>query len=197
MATPKYLNMNEMLAVLTEAKKASTRNWCLCLFAFRFGLRCQELASLTLDSVKDDVLDVQRLKGSEHTVDEITSDPNPLLDARAALSAWMRERTRVGETSIFLFVSRLGSGMTPKAVYNIFEDAAYRAGIDRERRNIHIAKHSLGVCLRKAGVDLATIAKTLGHKDPATTIRYYQHVDRDEVKMAVASAFAKLAPTAA
>jgi site-specific recombinase XerD len=196
MATLKYLNMNEMLAVLTEAKKQSARNWAICLFAFRFGLRCQELASLTLDNVKGGTLDVQRLKGSEHTVDEITSDPNPLLDTQAALHAWMRERNRAGETSIFLFVSRLGSGMTPRAIYNIFEDAAYHAGIDADRRNIHIAKHSLGVCLRKAGVDLATIAKTLGHKDPATTIRYYQHVDRDEVKVAVTSAFRKLASVA-
>jgi site-specific recombinase XerD len=197
MATPKYLNMNEMLAVLAEAKRESMRNWAICLFAFRFGLRCQEIASLQTLHVKDGVLEVKRLKGSEHTVDEITSDPNPLLDAQAALSAWIRERTRKGETSVFLFVSRLGSGMTPRAIYNIFEDAAYRAGIDAERRNIHIAKHSLGVCLRKAGVDLATIAKTLGHKDPATTIRYYQHVDRDEVKIAVTNAFRKLATVAA
>jgi site-specific recombinase XerD len=197
MATPKYLNMNEMLTVLAKAKHESIRNWAICLFAFRFGLRCQEIASLTLDNVKGGVLDIQRLKGSEHTIDEITSDPNPLLDAQAALSAWMRERNRSGETSMFLFVSRLGFGMTPRAIYNIFADAAYRAGIDADRRNIHIAKHSLGVALRKAGVDLATIAKTLGHKDPATTIRYYQHVDRDEVKVAVQSAFRKLAPAAA
>jgi site-specific recombinase XerD len=197
MATPKYLTMNEMLAVLGEAKKTSIRNWTICLFAFRFGLRCQELASLTLNNVKNGMLDLQRLKGSEHTVDEITSNPNPMLDAQAALAAWMRERNRAGETSCFLFVSRLGSGMTPRAIYNIFENAAFRAGIDADRRNIHISKHSLGVCLRKAGVDLATIAKTLGHKDPATTIRYYQHVDRDEVKVAVTRAFAKLAPVAA
>ena len=189
--TPKYLKLNEMLAVLREAKKASIRNWCICLFAFRFGLRSQEIASLTLENVKGGVLDVQRLKGSEHTVDEITSDPNPLLDAQAALHAWMRSRK--DETSVFLFVSRLGSGMTRRAVYDIFEDAAYRAGVDADRRNIHIAKHSLGVTLRKAGVDLATIAKALGHKDPATTIRYYQHVDRDEVKVAVTGAFARLA----
>jgi site-specific recombinase XerD len=194
MPTPKYLNMSEMLAVLAEAKKVSARNWAICLFAFRFGLRCQELASLTLDSVKNGVLDIQRLKGSEHTIDEITSDPNPLLDAKAALAAWMRERK--DETSLFLFVSRLGCGMTPRAIYNVFEDAAFHAGIDKDRRNIHIAKHSLGVALRKAGIDLATIAKALGHKDPATTIRYYQHVDRDEVKVAVTSAFRKLAPAA-
>jgi site-specific recombinase XerD len=190
--TPKYLTMTQMLALLAEAKKASTRNWTICLFAFRFGLRCQEVCNLTLDNVKDGVLDIRRLKGSEHTVDEITSDPNPLLDAKAALAAYMRERTRNHETSQFLFVSRLGSGMTPKALYNIWEDAAYRAGLPEGMRNFHLGKHTLGVNLRKAGVDLATIAKALGHKDASTTIRYYQHVDREEVKVAVQGAFARL-----
>lgn len=190
MPTPKYLTHNEMLKVLAEAKRVSTRNWAICLFAYRFGLRSQELAGLTLDSVKDGVLNVQRLKGSEHTIDEITSDTNPLLDSKAALTAWMRERK--DETSAFLFVSRLGYGMSRRAIFDIFYDAAFRAGIDKDRRNIHIAKHSLGVTLRKAGTDLATIAKTLGHKDPATTIRYYQHVDRNEVRVAVQGAFARL-----
>lgn len=188
--TPKYLTHAEMLKVLAVAKRVSVRNWVICLFAYRFGLRSQELASLTVDHVKAGFLALQRLKGSEFTSDEITSDPNPLLDVRAALAAWMMERERKHETSVFLFVSRLGCGMTRRAIFNVFEDAAAHAGIEAGRRNIHIAKHSLGVTLRKAGVDLATIAKTLGHKDPATTIRYYQHVDRDEVRAAVAGAFA-------
>ena len=137
------------------------------------------------------VCDVRRLKGSEHTRDEITSDPNPLLDAKKALAAWLRERQDTG--SVFLFTSRLGSGLKRRAIYDIFEDAAFHAGIEAGRRNIHIAKHTLGVTLRKAGVDLATIAKALGHRDPATTIKFYQHVDRNEVKAAVTSAFAQLA----
>ena len=94
---------------------------------------------------------------------------------------------------MFLFTSRLGSGLKRRAIYDIFEDAAFHAGIEAGRRNIHIAKHTLGVTLRKAGVDLATIAKALGHRDPATTIKFYQHVDRNEVKAAVTSAFAQLA----
>jgi len=121
----KYLELNEMLAVLQEAKKVSARNWAIVLFAFRFGLRASELAGLTLESVAGGYCDVQRLKGSEHTRQQITSDPNPLLDVKAALAAWMREREDSG--SMFLFTSRLGSGMTRRAIYNIFEDAAFHA----------------------------------------------------------------------
>src|SRR5215831_7594093 len=192
MATPKYLNMNEMLNLLAEAKKVSARNWAICLFAFRFGLRSQELANLRLEDVKGGVLTAKRLKGSETTTDEITGDSSPLLDAQAALAAWMRERK--DETSCFLFVSRLGSGMTRRAIYDVFEDAAFHAGIDADRRNIHIAKHSLCVNLRKAGTPVEVIAKTVGHKDYNTTYRFYGHVDRDEVKAAVTGAFSKLAP---
>ena len=191
MSTIPYLTMLEMLKVLAEAKKVSNRNWCLALFAFRFGLRATELSLMSLEDVKDGQCDVRRLKGSEHTRDEITSDPNPLLDAKKALAAWLRERQDTG--SVFLFTSRLGSGLKRRAIYDIFEDAAFHAGIEAGRRNIHIAKHTLGVTLRKAGVDLATIAKALGHRDPATTIKFYQHVDRNEVKAAVTSAFAQLA----
>src|SRR5713226_7962170 len=121
----KYLELNEMLAVLQEAKKVSARNHAIVLFAFRFGLRASELSTLRLSDVEGGYCDVKRLKGSEHTRQQLTSDPNPLLDVKATLAAWMREREDTG--SVFLFTSRLGAGMTRRALYNIFEGAAYRA----------------------------------------------------------------------
>jgi len=75
----KYLELNEMLAVLQEAKKVSARNWAIVLFAFRFGLRASELAGLTLESVAGGYCDVQRLKGSEHTRQQITATRIPCL----------------------------------------------------------------------------------------------------------------------
>jgi site-specific recombinase XerD len=184
----KYLELNEMLAVLSEAKKTSVRNWAICLCAFRFGLRASELSKLTLESVAGAYLDVQRLKGSEHTRQAITSDPNPLLDFKAALAAWLREREDTG--SVFLFTSRLGSGMTRRAMYDVFEDAAFRAGIDAGRRNIHICKHSLAVNLRKRGVPVDVVQKALGHARPETTIKFYYHTSQDETTAAISKAFA-------
>jgi integrase len=177
-----------MLAVLGEAKKVSVRNWTICLLAFRYGLRASELSTLCLSDVEGNFVDVKRLKGSEHTRQAITSDPNPLLDVKAALAAWLREREDTG--SMFLFTSRLGSGMTRRALYNIFEDAAYRAGIEAERRNIHIAKHSLAVNLRKRGVPVDVVQKALGHSRPETTIRFYYHTSQDEATAAIGKAFA-------
>jgi site-specific recombinase XerD len=184
----KYLELNEMLNVLAQAKKVSARNWAICLFAFRFGLRASELSTLKLSDVESGYCDVQRLKGSEHTRQAITSDANPLLDAKVALAAWLREREDSG--SLFLFTSRLGSGMTRRAIYNVFEDAAFHAGIEAGRRNIHIAKHSLAVNLRKRGVPVDIVQKALGHARPETTIKFYYHTSQDEATTAIQNAFA-------
>lgn len=191
MAHTNYLTHHEMLAVLAAAKKVSIRNWCLVLLGYRFGLRSQELASLTLENVKGDVLDIQRLKGSDRTTDPITSDSNPLLDAKAALHAYLRSRK--DETTQFLFVNRFGYGMTRRAVYNIFEDAAFQAGMAPDRRNAHLMKHSLCVTMRLAGAPIEVIAKTVGHKDYNTTYRAYAHVARNECQTAVGNAFASAA----
>jgi integrase/recombinase XerD len=188
MDTIKYLELSEMLAVLSEAKKVSARNHAIVLFAFRFGLRASELSTLRLSDVDGGYCDCQRLKGSDHTRQQIVSDANPLLDVKVVLAAWLREREDTG--SMFLFTSRLGSGMTRRAIYNVFEDAAYRAGIDADRRNIHICKHSLAVNLRKRGVPVDIVQKALGHARPETTIKFYYHTSQDEATTAIGKAFA-------
>ena len=67
MDTIKYLEMNELLNVLAQARKKSVRDHAVALFAFRFGLRASELSTLKLEDVQGGYCDVQRLKGSEHT----------------------------------------------------------------------------------------------------------------------------------
>src|SRR6266436_4908766 len=186
-----YLKPSEMLGVLATAKKKSVRDWCLCLFAFRFGLRASELSLLKVSDVQDGFCDVRRLKGSEHTRQAITSDANPLLDAKKALAACLRIRGE-GDGSIFLFVSRNGGGLKRRAIYDIFEDAAINAGIERGRRNIHICKHSLAVNLRKAGAPVDVVQKALGHAQPSTTIRYYYHTTQAETTVVINDALAKM-----
>jgi integrase/recombinase XerD len=189
MATPKYLTHAEVLKVLEAAKRTSTRDWLVVLLGYRYGLRAQELASLALESIKGGVIRVERLKGSDTTTDPITSDSNPLLNVQAALSAYLSERA--AETSQFLFVSRLGSGLSRRSIFNIVEDAAFHAGIEEGRRHPHLLKHSIAVTLRKSGASIEVIAKTLGHRDYNTTYKFYAHVDRSECQSAVAAAFAR------
>jgi len=189
----KYWQPVELLAVLAQAKAKSVRNHLVVLLAYKHGLRATELCRLTLDDVREGRIDCKRLKGSLHTNRPLEADDNVLLDEKRALAAWLR--VRPDDDSVFLFTSRLGSGMTRDAIADIFEDAAMRAGIERGRRNPHMAKHTLGSLAHRAGVGLLDLQQLLGHKDVKATAAY-THVTQDEAhaigKAKLASVFAAI-----
>lgn len=187
----KYWQPAELIAVLSEARKVSARNHLLILLSYKHGLRATEVARLKLEDVQGGRLDCQRLKGSLHTNRPLESDPNPLLDEKRALAAYMREREDTG--SVFLFVSRLGHGMSRQAIYEVFQEAAMNAGIERGRRHPHMAKHTLGSLAHRSGVGLLDLQQLLGHRDIKAT-SMYTHVTQDEahskMKTAMSQVFA-------
>jgi len=200
----KFWQPQELLNVLTEARKVSARNHLVVLLAYKHGLRATEVCRLTLRDVQGGRLDCKRLKGSLHTNRPLESDDNILLDEKKALAAWMRERG--SDASPFLFTSRLSSdarmryadrrtadvagreksrpvsGISRDTVADIFEDACFHAGIERGRRNPHAAKHTLGALAYRAGVDTLALQQLLGHKDlKATSV--YAGVTQDEAHL--------------
>jgi integrase len=185
----KYWTPDELLRILGEAKKVSARNHCIILLAYKHGLRASELCTLTVQDVQNGRLDCKRLKGSLHTNRPMESDANPLLDELKALAAWLRERGDAGSPA--LFTSRLGKGMTRWAMRDIFEDAAFRAGLERGRRHPHCAKHTLGRLAYKAGVGVLDLQQLLGHRDIKSTA-VYASVGQDEAHAKAKSAMASL-----
>jgi type 1 fimbriae regulatory protein FimB len=187
----KYWKPNELLDVLSEARKVSNRNHLLVLLAYKHGLRASEVCALRLRDIAHGRLDCQRLKGSLHTNRPLESDSNILLDEKRALASYMAERGDV-ETDV-LFVSRLGKGMTRRAVYDIFEDATFSAGIEPGRRNPHCAKHTLGALAYRAGVDTFALQQLLGHRDAKATAIYAgvtQDEAHDKARSAMSAIFA-------
>jgi len=175
----KFWSKDELHKVLEAARHESIRNHCMILFAYNFGLRASELCGLTLQNVQTGRLVCQTLKGSDPVDVLIEDDPNPLLNCKLALQNWLRVREDSG--SQFLFISRLGSGMTRDAVGDIFENAALHAGIERGRRNPHIAKHSLLALAYRDGCDVFTLQQLGHHKDIKATACYI-HCSQDEAR---------------
>ena len=180
-----YLKPNELLSVLAEAKKKGPREHCMFLMAYRHGLRATEISQLTVDDVRGGKVDVRRLKGSLHTVQPLYSDTNPLLDEKRALAAWLKARGDA-DGSVFLFVSRQGSCLKRRQIFNLFEDVAFRAGIEHGRRNPHILKHSFCSHLIRAGASVAYVQQAAGHKDPKATLSY-THINQEEAAAVVSS----------
>jgi len=175
---PEYLKPAELLKVLANAGK---RERCMFLLGYGHALRASEIASLTIDDVRGGKINCVRGKKSEHTVEELREHDNPLLNERAVLTAWLRERGD-GDGSCFLFTSRQGSRMSRQQVYNLFVKCAELAGIDDSRTRPHILKHSYASHLIRNGADLAYVQKACGHKHISSTVRY-THVSTAEAQV--------------
>lgn len=178
----KYLKPNELLKVLTEARKQGIREHAMFLLAYHHGLRASEISRFQLADVdmKRGEVYVRRLKGSLQTRQPIKSHDNPLLDEKAVLTAYLRERGDAD--SSLLFVSRLGSGICRAQVYNLFNRCSILAGVGQ--RGSHCLKHSLGRHLVDQNVPLPHIQLLLGHRDLKSTACYLSISQEEAAKAA-------------
>jgi len=189
MADIKYLQTNELLRVFECARNHGTREHAMFLLAYMHGLRCSEISKLKLSDVRDGYLDIVRAKDSLHTRQKLESHANPLLDEKRVLAAYLRERPDTG--SQMLFVSRFGSGVSTRQIYDLFAKCAELAGIEAGRRNPHVLKHSICAHLVRAGVSIAHIQQLAGHKH-ITSTQVYLGITQDEAVAASSKAIASL-----
>src|SRR5258708_26992072 len=175
-----YLQPNELLKVLGYAQKQGARSLCMFLLGYAHGLRASEIASLSVEDVRNGRIRCARGKGSQNTVEELREHAHPLLNEKLVLAAWLRERGD-GDGSVFLFTSRKGSRLTRQQVYRLFRHCAELAGMEAGRFNVHILKHSYASHLLRNGADLAFVQKALGHSHISSTTRY-THVTTTEAQ---------------
>jgi site-specific recombinase XerD len=69
--------------------------------------------------------------------------------------------------------------MQAQYVRNLLKRLADQAGIDK-RVHPHGFRHTFAVELRRAGTDIASISKLLGHSSIAVTNRYLDHLTNDQ-----------------
>ena len=183
----KALTQDEIFKVL-KAAADSPRDLAMILLAFRHGMRASEVCELELKDVdlKNNEVVIRRKKGSLRTTQPIADVAGqPLLSERRILHDWLKER---GEhPSKFVFVSQKSGKLNRSTFYRIFSDAAERAGLPADKRHPHVLKHSLGVALVGANVNLAVIKQALGHKSIASTAVYTVPTDEMAGKAVVAA----------
>src|SRR5438046_941423 len=128
-----YLKPNELLKVLDYARKEGARSLCMFLLGYGHALRASEIASLTLEDVRNGRICCNRGKGSQHTTEELRENSNVILDEKMALATWLRERGD-GDGSAFLFTSRKGSRLTRQQVYRLFRHCVELTAVDTVRK---------------------------------------------------------------
>jgi len=187
----KALTQEEILKVLKIAAD-SKRNLAMILLGLKHGMRASEICQLGLKDVdlKNGEITIRRLKGSLKTTQPLTDvQGQPLLSEKRVVRAWLEERGN--HPSPRVFVSQKSGKLHRSQLHRIFADIAERAGVPKDKRHIHCLKHSLGVSMVEANVNLAIIKQALGHKSIASTAVYTVPTDETAGK-AITATFANM-----
>jgi len=178
---PEVLNAEEVAAIIDIPNRetdAGIRNAAILETLYATGMRVSELTSLELDKLifeigfirvvgkgnKERLVPVGEMAQSaiEHYIEVVRpkflSDKNP-----------QKAKNKV-------FLSQRGNPISRMSIWNIVNDAAERAGIEK---NVypHIFRHSFATHLLEGGADLRAVQEMLGHSSIITT-EIYTHVDR-------------------
>lgn len=159
--------MSRILTVglLAAAKNSrySTRDRALILLTFRHGLRASEAVSLQWSQIdlKAARIQVNRLKGSEDSVQPLEADEIRLLQALKKNSP----------DNAFVFVSERGCVMTADNFLKVMAKLGRAVGFTF-KCHPHQLRHGAGYQLVNAGVSTRTIQAYLGHKNIKHTEMY-------------------------
>lgn len=176
---PHALSSEKILALLKEARRCSTRDWCLFLLTFRHALRSQEARQLKLADIDLENLSIgiTRVKGSRSGVQSLDRHRGePVLDEVLSLRSWLRERVEDG--SQILFPSQKGGAMTRMQLLRLFRKYALAVGVPPALAHPHILRHSLCSTMAAQHADVYAIQQRAGHKNISNTMLYTHVSDK-------------------
>ena len=160
----------------------------LAWLALNTGVRCGEACALRREDVRymtlrvcGTVTEVGGLRRQDHTKDgrerNVSISPEVAADIRAHLEwqdGWLEGRD-ADITRGMPLATVTGWYLRPTAVARHFHAMARDYGLPPESR-FHTLRHTHATWLLLAGGDMRTVSERLGHKDVATTMRFYGHV---------------------
>lgn len=178
---PEVLTPDEIeriLAVPNRETDVGIRNAAVLECLYATGMRVSELTGLELDNLFFEIGFIRVLgKGNKERLVPV-GEP-----AQAALEHYIevvrpkyKSDAKPQKAKNKIFLSQRGNPLSRMSIWNIVNDAAERAGIEK---NVypHIFRHSFATHLLEGGADLRSVQEMLGHASIITT-EIYTHVDR-------------------
>lgn len=162
---------NEIERFLTPDEEARLLKECpdwlkeIVIFAINTGMRRNEILTLKWPQVDLDrrVLTLLVTKNKDKRGVPMNATVQELLRAKGAI------RTSSG----YVFPSEAGTQINPHNLERAFRAARKEAKLEDVR--FHDLRHTAGSRMAQAGIDIYTIAKILGHRTLAMTMRYAHH----------------------
>lgn len=169
---PKYLTETEMAALLAtynQSKPVGIRDYAIICCLKDLGLRCSEVARLTLDDFNwvQGTITIQQTK-------TYTKRTLPLhIETGQAIEKYLvNSRPLVKERTLFLrFKNEIGQPMGTSQIRGTVRRAAVKAGF-KHFKGTHMLRHTAAKDMLNNNVNLKTIADILGHNSIETTSIY-------------------------
>lgn len=162
-----YLTKAELYQLLQAAKSKDKETWIMLLVGYWHGLRASEIVNIRSKQIKGGYLTVQRLKGSEKTIQKLVSCTDSILSEREYLEELARTKDMlfkgVSRFALTKRMMRLGASI----------------GLPPHKCHAHVLKHTCGIHGRNNGVEIEALQTYLGHKSLASTGVYIKMGDEE------------------
>ena len=157
------------------SKKFGLRNQTIIEIMYSCGLRVSELTEMKISNIFFDESLIKILgKGNKERFIPLSSTAKKLL---YNYITYNRKNMSQDKQSIdIVFLNNRGKKLTRVMVYNIINDAALEAKINK-KISPHTLRHSFATHLIENGADIISIQKMMGHENVVTTEKYL-HVNK-------------------
>ena len=174
---PLVLSTDEIDKIISCAfsKKFGLRNQTIIEIMYSCGLRVSELTEMKISNIFFDESLIKILgKGNKERFIPLSSTAKKLL---YNYITYNRKNLSQNKQSIdIVFLNNRGKKLTRVMVYNIINDAALEAKINK-KISPHTLRHSFATHLIENGADIISIQKMMGHENVVTTEKYL-HVNK-------------------
>ena len=186
---PNSLNTQELKKVLATCDRSSAigkRDYAIIIFMLELGLRANEVANLTLDSINWHSQIVHILSSKSRKSYELPMTQK-IMDALIDYLKHGRPKTTLPHIFVYhvahstsRFHIDVGQGITPQIVSEIAARAITRSGVKTKPLGSHVLRKTFATNLLRKGATIKEIADLLGHSS-IDTATIYTKVDFEKL----------------
>lgn len=181
-----YLSEEEQVKLITSVKETATpfyrdRDLAILKLFLGTGIRSSELSNLRVKDIEFRTKGVGYCRIKRKGGDENLVPVN--LKVLFAIRTYLGKRQEL-KPEQYVFLSKNNQQMRQNTIYYLVKHYLHAAGIEKKKWGPHILRHTVGVTLRRRGIDLAVIQHLLGHKKLETTA-IYLNVESQDLEKAV------------
>ncbi|MBO5339124.1 MAG: tyrosine recombinase XerC [Clostridia bacterium] len=189
-ALPKYLSMDESLALLSaiendKESKTRERDYAIITLFLNCGMRLSELVGINLNDIDREFRSLRVLgKGNKERIVYLNDA------CRDALTQYLEVRTKDKQKPLntnALFISKQYKRISNKTVQWLVYKYLSLAGLDYKHYSTHKLRHTAATLMYQTGkVDVRVLKEILGHEQLNTT-QIYTHVSNQGMQDAIDS----------